>query len=90
MALSKLAAKCRQCPFVDKCDNKRMEAHGLLEMPNIATPFVESGASAMSQPIIRETITIMVDGKPVTKYRDEIEKELYKQLYSGLGLCYGV
>lgn len=90
MALSKLSAKCRQCPFVDKCNNKRMEAHGFLEMPNIATPFNESSAAAMTQPILRETITIIVDGKPVTKYRDDIEKELYKQLYSGLGLRYGV
>lgn len=26
MGLSKLAAKCRACPYVDTCDHKEMEA----------------------------------------------------------------
>lgn len=89
MALSKLATKCRSCPFVDKCNNKRMEAHGYLEMPNIAAPSVETSAASMAEPILRETMTIMVNGKPSIVYKDEIEKQLYKNLYSGLGLRYG-
>lgn len=33
MGLSRLAEKCRICPKVDTCQNKRMEAMGLLDGP---------------------------------------------------------
>lgn len=89
MGLSKLAAKCRSCPFVDKCDKKLMEAHGYLEMPNLAASYTESIAASMAEPILRETMTIMVSGKPTAVYKDEIEKQLYKSLYPQLGLRYG-
>lgn len=79
MGLSRLAAKCMECPFVDKCDNKRMEALGYAE------PIVAS----TTEPILRETMTVMVDGSPTVVYKDEIEKQLYGSLYSHLGLQYG-
>ena len=78
MALTKLAAKCRSCPFLSTCDHKQMEAL--------------SGAQAsaeMVQPILRETVNTIIDGKVVKIYKYEIEKELYKSLYSHLGLNYG-
>lgn len=34
MSLSKLSAKCQACPFVDTCDNKKMEALGFLPLPS--------------------------------------------------------
>lgn len=89
MGLSKLSAKCRKCPFVSKCDNKRMEAYGYLEMPNLAAATGESSAASMVQPILRENTTIIVNGKQTVVYRDEIEKQLYDHLYRGLGLQYG-
>lgn len=88
MALTKLAAKCSSCPFLNTCDHKQMEALGYLPEPLVA----ESGAQAsaeMAQPILRETVNIIIDGKVVKVYKDEIEKELYKSLYSHLGLNYG-
>lgn len=33
MGLSKLAAQCQVCPFVDTCDHKRMEVLGFLPLP---------------------------------------------------------
>ena len=33
MGLSRLAAKCRACPYVSTCDHKQMEALGYLPMP---------------------------------------------------------
>lgn len=33
MGLSKLAEKCRICPKVDTCNNKRMEAVGFIDGP---------------------------------------------------------
>lgn len=78
MGLSKLAAGCRACPYVDTCGHKRMEAVGFL-------PLFQSAA----QPILRETMEIRVDGKPVTVYVDEIEKQLTRELYAHLGPQYG-
>ena len=78
MGLSKLAAGCQSCPYVDTCGHKRMEAVGFL-------PLFQSAA----QPILRETMEIRVDGKPVTVYVDEIEKQLTRELYAHLGLQYG-
>lgn len=88
MALTKLAAKCRSCPFLSTCDHKQMEALGYLPEPLVA----ESGAQAsaeMVQPILRKTVNTIIDGKVVKIYKDEIEKELYKSLYFHLGLNYG-
>lgn len=42
-----------------------------------------------AQPLLRETMTIHIEGKPVVVYKDEIEKQLYGHLYSHLGLRYG-
>lgn len=33
MGLSKLAAKCRACPYVSTCNHKQMEALGYLPLP---------------------------------------------------------
>lgn len=33
MGLSRLAAKCRACPYVSTCDHKQMEALGYLPLP---------------------------------------------------------
>lgn len=88
MGLSRLAEKCRKCPFVEKCNHKQMEALEYLPDP-IMAPTAESSATDLVQPVLRETMTIMVNGIPTTVYKDEIEKELYKHLYSGLGLQFG-
>ncbi len=73
MGLSKLAKACRECPFKDTCQNKRMEAHGYL-MP--AT--MNAGMSAAA-PIFRETTTINIgDGTMVEVYKDDIKRELEK------------
>lgn len=34
---SKLSSKCRKCPFVSKCEKKRMEAAAYIE-PNLTMP----------------------------------------------------
>ena len=40
MGLIRLSAKCRACPFVEKCDHKEMEALAYLE-PVAASPVAE-------------------------------------------------
>jgi hypothetical protein len=66
-----------------------MEAHGYLEMHNIAAPSLETSMASINEPILRETITIMLNGKPQIVYVDDIKEQLYGHLYPRLGLRYG-
>ena len=54
-------------------------------LANAADPSFENLAASL----LRETMTIMVNGTPTKVYKDEIEKQIYSQLYSGLGLKLG-
>lgn len=54
-------------------------------LANAADPSFEN----LAAPLLRETMTIMVNGTPTKVYKDEIEKQIYSQLYSGLGLKLG-
>lgn len=36
MGLSRLAKECKNCPFVEKCDHKRMESLAYLPEPMVA------------------------------------------------------
>lgn len=88
MALAILAKQCRECPFVETCEHKEMEALGYLPDPimaDVKTPVTAN----ISSPILRETISRVVDGKVVTIYKDELEKIIYKDLYTNLGLQFG-
>ena len=88
MGLSRLSTRCKQCPYVDNCNDKRMEALAYLPDP-VISQVEQSFTENMAEPILRETMTIMINGKPTIAYRDEVEKQLYDHLYSGLGLRYG-
>lgn len=85
MGLSRLSEECQKCPFVEKCKHKRMEALGYLPEPLIANAGAPSIAE-LTQPILRETVNTIVNGEVVKVYKDEIEKQLHKELYSHLGL----
>ena len=89
MGLSKLSEECKKCPCVSRCKNKRMEALAYMTetqvLANAAGPSFEN----LAAPLLRETMTIMVNGTPTKVYKDEIEKQIYSQLYSGLGLKLG-
>lgn len=45
MGLSKLAAKCRACPYMDTCDHKEMEALGFLTLPEAVAFPTMTGAN---------------------------------------------
>lgn len=78
MSLSRLAKGCRECPYVDTCDHKRIEAIGYLQNAD------QSNAADMAASVLRETIDIHIGDTVLTRDKDEIEKELYKSLYSCL------
>lgn len=87
MGLSKLSEKCRKCPHIMTCDHKRKEAIGFLPEACVAEA-VQPTDEGVVAPILRETMEIQVAGRPVTVYKDQVERELYKHLYSGIGLHY--
>ena len=86
MGLSKLSAGCRVCPYVDTCGHKRMEAVGFLPEPPLLNSASQPAAESAAQPLLRETMEIRVNGKPVIVYKDEIEKQLRREFYAHLGL----
>lgn len=88
MALARLAKQCRECLFVKTCEHKELEAVGYLPDPIMADAKA-AVAAGITAPILRETVSRVVDGRIVTMYKDELEKILYKDLYSHLGLQFG-
>ena len=75
MALARLTKQCRECPFVETCEHKKMEALGYLPEPIMADAKAPVTAD-IAAPILRETVSRVVDGKVVTMYKDELEKIL--------------
>lgn len=88
MALARLAKQCRECPFAKTCEHKELEALGYLP-ESIMTDAKVAVAADIAAPILRETVSRVVDGEVVTMYKDELEKIIYKDLYSHLGLQFG-
>lgn len=88
MGLSRLSAKCSECPFADKCEHKEMEALAYLE------PAAMPAAMEAIQPLlvphnycdvkIDANTTITID---LEELKEQMEKEFYKQ--EGLGLQFG-
>lgn len=89
MGLSKLSEECKNCPFVEKCKNKRTEALAYMTEPQVLANAAGPSSENVAAPLLRETVTIMINGTPTQVYKDEIEKQLYSQLYSALGLKFG-
>ena len=82
-SLSRLSKTCQECPYVDSCQNKRMEA--LMYYPeSMVANTAENIVTPMIQPILRETMKINIDGNFVEVYKDDIEKQLYEKLYEDL------
>lgn len=87
--ISRLSEECRKCPFVSKCDNKRMEAMLYME-PNVASSAsVDYVAPVLADILakhdyrdikIAENTTITID---VEELKRQMKKEFYKQLEIG-------
>lgn len=72
MALARLTKQCRECPFVETCEHKKMEALGYLPEPIMADAKAPVTAD-IAAPILRETVSRVVDGKVVTWRRSFIK-----------------
>ena len=82
-SLSRLSKTCQKCPYADSCQNKRMEALAYYPESVIGDTALNI-AAPMTQPILRETMKINIDGYLVEVYKDNIEKQLYEKLYKDL------
>ena len=88
MGLTRLSAKCRACPFVEKCDHKEMEALAYLE-PVAASPVAE-----MVQPMaVKHDYRDIKRGENTTSTIDveELKRHMKRYFYknAGLGLNFG-
>lgn len=83
-SIAKLSEKCKKCPWVEKCDHKRMEACAYYDDRNMEELVTAPSAADVASPILRETVNTIVNGQVVKVYKEEIERELYKNLYDGL------
>lgn len=84
-SISRLAEKCKKCPHMEYCNDKRMEACAFIEMPekasiNCTAPFT----SSLMAPVARTHNPIIINmgnyGTLNTSLED-IQKKLAKRFY---------
>lgn len=86
--LTRMAKMCRECPFKDKCKNKRLEKEAYLTP--VISPIIEDVASPVLKAHdyrnvkVAEKTTITID---VEDLKERMRKEIYKK--AGIGLNYG-
>jgi len=78
MGLSRLSKRCSECPLVDTCKNKRMEAMAHIE-PS-ATDLSAPLTAPILQPHEFRDVTIGVNTK-VTIDLEDIKRQLSKAIY---------
>lgn len=85
MSLSQLSSKCKACPFVSKCSNKRLEALAIASADvhtDIARPLMVKHDYRDIK--VAENTTVTVDLEVLKK---NMKDAIYKN--AGLGLDYG-
>lgn len=86
--LTRMAKMCRECPFKDRCKNKRLEKEAYLTPTT--SPIIEDMASPVLKAHdyrnvkVEENTTITID---VEELKERMQKEIYKK--AGIGLNYG-
>lgn len=86
--LTRMAKMCRECPFKDKCKNKRLEKEA--HLTPVISPIIEDVASPVLKAHdyrnvkVAEKTTITID---VEDLKERMRKEIYRQ--AGIGLNYG-
>jgi hypothetical protein len=86
--ISKLSGECKKCPHVNDCDDKRMVACAMAEMPQQAMK--ESMAPVMApvmQPMLRISHPITINmgeygtiETSIEEMTEKLKKDLYKNL----------
>lgn len=87
MSLSRLAARCRACPFVDTCNHKRMESYGFLPLSTQQETIIFSGTNETSGQV-SESIDLDVIFEQGLSHRLETAREVAR-IYARLGAALG-
>lgn len=86
--LRRLAPECEACPFVEKCDNKRMvgESYVMPASAEMAAPVLEPMAVKHDYRDIK-----VAPNTAITIDVEEIKKQLERDFYrsAGIGVNYG-
>lgn len=86
--LSRISPECEKCPFVEKCNNKRMvaEAYLIPASAEMLDPVLEPMAVKHDYRDIKVApdMTITIDLEELKK---QIERDFYRK--AGIGLDYG-
>ena len=86
--LTRMAKMCRECPYKDRCTNKRMEKEAYLSP--VEAPVIEDMASPVLKAHsykdvkVAENMTITVD---LEDLKERMRKDICRQ--AGIGLNYG-
>jgi len=87
--ISKIHEKCQKCPYVDDCDEKRMVACGMMELPE---KMFNSASEAMTMPVAAEMLVkhdyrnIKINStQTITVDLEEMKKDLQQSIYKALG-----
>ncbi|APM39394.1 hypothetical protein [Clostridium kluyveri] len=84
-SISKLAEKCKKCPHVDYCNDKRMEACAFVKISekasvNHTVPVTASLMAPMARPYTPITINMGEYGN-INTSMEEIKEKIKKQFY---------
>lgn len=91
--VSRLCGECQKCPFVSKCDNKRLEAMAYLEPKVAASASVDYAAPVPADILVKhdyrdikvgENTTITID---VEEFKQQMKEDFYRKL--GIGFYPG-
>lgn len=88
MGLSRLSQMCRECPFVSKCDYKKMEALAYTE------PAAQDASQTMAAELLAKhdyRDVKVVENTTITIDLEELKKQMEKEFYgsAGLGIEFG-
>nr|DAW04384.1 MAG TPA: hypothetical protein [Caudoviricetes sp.] len=95
LALSKMHKRCKKCKYKNICDNKRMVACNIAEIPqtNMMRDININNCVPNGKPLIRKYTPITINmgefGKIETSL-EEISESLTKDLYKKLGIGVGL
>lgn len=85
---SRLSEECRKCPFVSKCDRKRMEASAYLEPKVSASVSVDCTAPVLADVLVNHDYGDIKVGESTTITIDveELKRQMKKDFYRKMGI----
>lgn len=92
VSVSRVSAKCRDCPRVDQCDRKRMEAMACilpddLDRMNMDVPSVGFAVPEPAGAVAAFHDMKFAGGVDAAIELNEIGKKMAENFYRGIGLC---